>query len=128
MSEAPPAVDQAAQTNTHRGIGRLLRRYAVFVLLAWIGLIAVLSTTVPQLEVVGEMRSVSMSPDNAPSMIAMKRIGVDFDEFKSDASAMIVLESKDPLGDAAHRYYDEMVARLRADAVDGEVATVVIDP
>jgi len=120
VSEAPPAVDQAAQTNTHRGIGRFLRRYAVFVVLAWIGLIAVLSTTVPQLEVVGEMRSVSMSPDNAPSMIAMKRIGVDFDEFKSDASAMIVLESKDPLGDAAHRYYDEMVARLRADTAHVE--------
>lgn len=28
---------------------------------------------------------------------------------------MIVLEGQDPLGDDAHRFYDEMVAKLRQD-------------
>ena len=29
--------------------------------------------------------------------------------------AMLVLESDKPLGDDAHRYYDELIRRLRAD-------------
>ena len=69
----------------------------------------------PQLEVVGQMRSVSMSPDEAPSVIAMKRVGKVFEEFKSDSSAMIVLEGEQPLGDDAHRFYNDMVAKLEAD-------------
>ena len=71
-----------------------------------------LNVTVPQLEVVGQMRSVSMSPAEAPSVIAMKRVGEVFEESKSDSSAMIVLEGDQPLGADAHRYYDELVAKL----------------
>ncbi|ALI27670.1 Putative membrane protein [Mycolicibacterium fortuitum] len=63
------------------------------------------------------MRSVSMSPDEAPSVIAMKRVGQVFDEFHSDSSAMIVLEAQGDakLGDDAHRFYNDMVDRLEAD-------------
>ena len=71
--------------------------------------------TVPQMEVVGQMRSVSMSPKDAPSVIAMMRAGKVFEESDSDSSAMIVLEGDQPLGDDAHRFYDDMVAKLRAD-------------
>ncbi|MDT5143940.1 MAG: putative drug exporter of the superfamily, partial [Mycobacterium sp.] len=46
-------------------IPRLLRTFAVPVILGWIALIALLNVVVPQLEVVGKMRSVSMSPDDA---------------------------------------------------------------
>ena len=81
----------------------------------WIAIIAVLNVIVPQLEEVGEMRSVSMTPDDAPSMIAMKRVGQVFDEFKSNSSVMIVLESDHALDQAAHDYYDQIVAKLRAD-------------
>ena len=81
----------------------------------WIGVIAVLNVVVPQLEEVGQMRAVSMSPDDAPSMIAMKRVGKVFEEFDSDSSAMIVLEGEQPLGDDAHAYYDEMIDKLEAD-------------
>ncbi len=69
----------------------------------------------PQLEVVGQMRSVSMTPDNAPSVIAMKRVGTTFDEFKSNSSVMVVLEGQEPLGEDAHAFYDEMVTKLEAD-------------
>ena len=55
------------------------------------------------------------SPDDAPSMIAMKRIGQNFQESDSDSAVMIVLEGQEPLGDAAHKFYDEMVAKLEAD-------------
>ena len=38
-------------------------------------------------------------------MQAMKHIGRVFKESDSDASAMIVFEGEQPLGDEAHRYY-----------------------
>lgn len=61
------------------------------------------------------MRSVSMSPSEAPSVIAMKRVGEVFEQFKSDSAVMIVLEGDQPLADDAHRFYDELVDRLEAD-------------
>ena len=69
----------------------------------------------PQLEVVGQMRSVSMSPAEAPSVIAMKKVGEVFEEYKSDSAVMILLEGDAPLGAEAHKYYDELVAKLEAD-------------
>jgi uncharacterized membrane protein YdfJ with MMPL/SSD domain len=48
-------------------------------------------------------------------MIAMKRIGKDFQQFDSDTTAMVLLEGQDKLGDEAHRYYDQIVAKLGAD-------------
>ncbi|MBP2451373.1 MMPL/RND family transporter [Mycolicibacterium lutetiense] len=99
----------------HTGVARWIRRLAIPVIVGWIALLAFLSVTVPPLEVVGQMRSVSMSPDEAPSVIAMKRVGKVFDEFHSDSSAMIVLEADDKLNDDAHRFYNDMVDRLEAD-------------
>ncbi len=97
------------------GLPRVIRRFAVLVILGWIAIVGILSVAIPSLEVVGQMRSVSMSPDYAPSVIAMKRIGTVFDEFHSDSSVMIVLEGDEPLGDGAHLFYNDMVAKLRAD-------------
>ncbi|OFJ51342.1 MMPL/RND family transporter [Mycolicibacterium grossiae] len=114
-----PTTEPAARPDRaphHSGIARWIRRLAVPIILGWIALIAVLNMTVPQLEVVGQERSVSMSPADAPSVIAMKRVGTVFDEFTSDSSAMIVLEGDRPLGDDAHRFYNDMVDRLEADA------------
>ncbi|WP_375482769.1 RND family transporter [uncultured Mycobacterium sp.] len=92
-----------------------IHRLAVPIILAWVAVTVILNVVVPQLDVVGQIRTVSMSPKDAPSMIAMKRVGQDFHEFKSDSSAMIVLEGDQPLGDAAHHYYDELVRKIRAD-------------
>ena len=96
-------------------MARWIRRLSVPIIVGWIALIVVLTLTVPQLEVVGEMQAVSMSPKEAPSVIAMMRVGKVFQEFDSDSSAMIVLEGEEPLGAEAHRFYDDMVAKLRAD-------------
>ncbi len=109
------AVPPAEQQQRSGGLSRWIRRLAVPVIIGWIALITILNVSVPQLEVVGEMRSVSMSPDEAPSVIAMKRVGKVFEEFTSDSSAMIVLEGDQPLGADAHRFYDDMLAALRAD-------------
>ena len=96
-------------------LAKWIRRLAIPIIVGWILLIAVLNSTVPQLEVVGQMRSVSMSPSEAPSVIAMKRVGQVFEEFESDSAVMIVLEGEQPLGNDARRYYDELVDRLQAD-------------
>ncbi|KUI20767.1 hypothetical protein AU193_06410 [Mycobacterium sp. GA-1285] len=113
---APTArsTEQIAQSPRSQ-LAKWIRRLALPIIVAWIALIALLNVTVPQLEVVGQMRSVSMSPSEAPSVIAMQRVGHVFEEFKSDSSAMIVLEGEQPLGDDARRYYDELVDRLEAD-------------
>ena len=112
-----PTVNPATPPQQERrsGLAKWIRRLAIPIIIGWVLLVAVLNTAVPQLEVVGQMRSVSMSPSEAPSVIAMKRVGEVFEEFKSDSSAMIVLEGDQPLGAEAHRYYDELVDRLEAD-------------
>ncbi len=48
-------------------------------------------------------------------MVAMKRLGRDFQQFDSDSMAMIVLEGEQPLDDVAHRYYDDLVRQLEGD-------------
>src|SRR5580698_4679744 len=96
-------------------IPRFIRTFAVPVIIGWIALIALLNVVVPQLEAVGKMRSVSMSPDDAQSVVATKRVGEVFHEYQSNSSVMIVLEGQKPLGADAHVYYDQMVKKLDAD-------------
>lgn len=103
QSARPPAVP------------RVLRLLCVPVLLAWLALTTILNIVVPQLEVVGEMQSVSLTPSEAPSLQAMKLLGKVFQESDSNSSAMIVLESESPLGEAAHRYYAGLIKTLEAD-------------
>ncbi|SOJ54122.1 Siderophore exporter MmpL5 [Mycobacterium simulans] len=96
-------------------IPRFIHTFAVPLLLGWIALAVLLNIAVPPLEDVGQEHSVSLSPADAPSMQAMKHIGRVFKESDSDASAMIVLESDQPLGDEAHRYYADLVRKLKAE-------------
>ena len=93
---------------------RSVHKLAVPILLFWIGLVVVLSVFVPPLDKVGKQHQVSMSPQDAPSMQAMKRVGKVFNEFDSDSATMIVLEGDKPLGDDAHHFYDEHHPEARA--------------
>ncbi|MGV9797239.1 MMPL/RND family transporter [Mycobacterium sp. NPDC003449] len=99
----------------HPAIPRFIRRFSVPILLAWVALSVIVNVVVPQLEVVGQEHSVSQAPDDAPSLQATTLVGKLFEEFDSDSSAMIVLESEQPLGGEAHHYYDGLIAKLRAD-------------
>ncbi|WP_066897529.1 RND family transporter [Mycolicibacterium houstonense] len=111
----PVSGPQHAQPAQHGGIAKWIRRLAIPIIIGWVAIIGVFNTIVPQLEEVGEMRAVSMSPDDAPSMIAMKRVGEVFQEFKSNSSVMVVLEGDEPLDIDAHDYYDQIVDKLEAD-------------
>ena len=96
-------------------IARLIYRLSVPIILGWLVLIAVLTFAVPSLEQVGRESSVSLVPKDAPSFQAMQRMGEVFQESDSDSVAMIVLEGDKPLGEDAHRYYEDLVRQLRAD-------------
>jgi putative drug exporter of the RND superfamily len=96
-------------------IARTIRRFPLFIILAWVALTLIVTLAVPSLEQVGQGHSVSMSPKDAPSVQAMMRMGKDFKESDSDSFAMIVLEGQQPLGGDAHQYYAGLVRELRDD-------------
>jgi RND superfamily putative drug exporter len=96
-------------------VPRTIHRFAVLIVVAWLGIIFLLTVAVPPLEKVAEQRQVSLSPKDAPSVRAMEETGKKFKESDSDSFAMLVLESDSKLGDDAHRYYDSIVQQLRAD-------------
>jgi RND superfamily putative drug exporter len=93
----------------------MLHTLAVPIILFWLAIAVIFSVFVPSLEVVGQERSVSLSPTDAPSMVALKHIGRAFNEGDTDSTAMIVLEGNQPLGDDAHRFYDALIRKLRED-------------
>src|SRR6476469_10171776 len=85
----------------------MLRILAVPIILFWIAVTVLVNVIAPQLEVVGEAHAAPMAPEDAPSMVAMKRMGANFKEFNSNSTVMIVVEGQQPLGPDAHQYYDE---------------------
>ncbi|WIM87124.1 MMPL family transporter [Candidatus Mycobacterium wuenschmannii] len=115
LSEAHTDQIPVARHAQRERIPHFIRTFAVPIIIGWIALIALLNVIVPQLEEVGKMRSVSMSPEDAQSVVATKRVGEVFKEYKSNSSVMIVLEGQKPLGADAHAYYDEVVKKLEAD-------------
>lgn len=92
-----------------------IRRLSIPIVIGWIALSAYLTVGLPPLEVVGQLHSVSMNPRDAPSAVAMRRIGELFKESDSDNTAMILLEGDQPLGDNAHYYYNNLVRQLSSD-------------
>ncbi|MCF6390430.1 MMPL family transporter [Mycobacterium sp. MBM] len=110
-TDAMPPARHAARPK----LPRFIRTFAVPIVLAWVVIVALLNTAVPQLEEVGKLRAVSMSPNDAPALIATKHVGQKFEEYDTSSSVMIVLEGDEPLGPDAHAFYDEVVRKLNAD-------------
>ena len=109
-------IDNKAAGLPHMPIfARSVHKLAPLIVLGWIGLVVVLSVFVPPPDEVGKAHTVSMSPNEAASMHAMKRVGKVFNEFDSDSAIMIVLEGDQPLGDDAHIFYNGLVKQLEAD-------------
>jgi RND superfamily putative drug exporter len=104
-----------AGSQTRPRLARFVHRWAAPIILAWLLVTVAVNVLVPPIESVARNHAVTMSPQDAPSMIASKRIGSEFHEFDSDSVAMVVLESDAKLGEAAHRYYDGLVHELQAD-------------
>ena len=94
---------------------RFIRRFAWPIIIGWLLLTVALNVLVPQIESVAREHAVTMSPQDAPALIAAKKIGATYRESDSDSTAMIVLEGEEKLGSEAHRYYDGLVQALRSD-------------
>ncbi|MGE2832309.1 RND family transporter [Mycobacterium sp. SMC-4] len=97
------------------GIARFIRLASIPIILIWLAIAAFFNISVPQLEEVGKLRSVSMSPDDAPAVISMEHIGEVFEEYESNSSVMIVLEGQEPLRDDSRAYYADLISALEAD-------------
>lgn len=94
---------------------RGIRRFAVPILAGWLLLTVAVNVLVPPIESVAREHAVTMSPQDAPAMIAAKHIGQKYQESDSDSIAMIVLEGEKPLDEVTHHYYDNLVLALQAD-------------
>ncbi|KAA1432422.1 MMPL/RND family transporter [Mycolicibacter arupensis] len=105
----------SGQGTLRPGYMRAIRRLAWPLVIFWLLLTVGLNVLVPPIESVARENAVTMSPQDAPSMIAAKHIGATFSEFDSDAMVMLVLEGQHELGPEAHRYYDTVIAKLAAD-------------
>ncbi|QQG99226.1 MMPL family transporter [Mycobacteroides chelonae] len=104
----PPAQERPA-------FMRFVRRFAIPIVLAWLLLTVAVNLLVPPIESVARDHAVTMSPRDAPAMMAARHIGEKYHESDSDSMAMIVLESDNPLDASAHHYYDNLVRALRTD-------------
>ena len=93
----------------------MVRKLSLPIILGWLAITLLVSIGVPSLEEIAKEHAVSMSTKDASSVKAMARIGEDFKQSNSDSVAMVVLEGEQPLGDAAHRYYDALIRQFRAD-------------
>ncbi|WP_168209493.1 RND family transporter [Mycobacterium helveticum] len=96
-------------------IPRLVRAFAIPIILFW-GLVAVTTNTfMPQVERVAEELAGPMVPHYAPSQRALLHIGEKFHESNSTNLTMIVFEANRPLAVADHEYYDGLMRRLEGD-------------
>jgi putative drug exporter of the RND superfamily len=95
---------------------RLTSRYGAVVVLGWIVVAAVGNLAVPQLERVVASHSRSFMPTTAASLIAATRSAELFGDVPSNNLSYVVLEGDRPLRPVDRRYYDTLVAALRADS------------
>ncbi|WP_205874038.1 MMPL/RND family transporter [Mycobacterium camsae] len=105
----------STDTDSRPRFMRFVRAFAIPIILVWLLLTLALNLLVPPIESVARTHAVTMSPQDAPAMIAAKRIGATFRESDSDSIVMVVLESDKELGDQAHTYYDGLIKKLAAD-------------
>ena len=96
-------------------VARTIHRFSALIILAWLAIAVIVTIGVPPLEQVEREHALSLSPQDAPSVQAMKRMGDDFKESNSENVAVFVLEGEQPLGDDAHKYYDGVIRQLKDD-------------
>jgi RND superfamily putative drug exporter len=93
----------------------MVRALAIPIIAFWALLAVSTNTFMPQVERVAEELAGPMVPHYAPSQRALLQIGEKFHESNSTNITMLVLEADRPLGDADHRYYADLMRRLKQD-------------
>ncbi len=97
------------QRVTRPSVSGSVRKLAVPIILGWLAITLLLSVGVPPLEQVAKQHPVALNSDDASSVKAVARMGKVFKDFDSGSMAMIVLEGDQPLGQAAHQYYNTLI-------------------
>jgi putative drug exporter of the RND superfamily len=131
-------------------VAKLLRVLAIPIIVFWVLVGVVTNVFVPPLEETTKANAGAMIPRDAPSSQAAIIAGNAFQESNYTSVAVVLLETQGrKLGEQDHRYYDELVRRLRHDtkhvqsiqnlwgkpvtmsgqqSADGELATVTVRP
>jgi RND superfamily putative drug exporter len=97
-----------------------IRKLSALIIILWLAFAVILNAFLPQLEKIAAETSVPLSPTDAPSVSGMKKIGEKFKEYDSDNLALVTLVGEHELGEDAHKYYDDLVHRLKQDKKDVE--------
>ena len=96
-------------------VARTVRLLSIPIIVFWALLAVSTNAFMPQVERVAEELAGPMVPTYAPSQVAMLKIGEKFHESTSTSLTMVVLEADRLLGEQDHRYYDDLIVRLRRD-------------
>ncbi|SLF47830.1 Putative membrane protein, MmpL family [Mycobacteroides abscessus subsp. abscessus] len=94
---------------------KIIRKFPVLVVLAWITLTILVNVIVPQLEPVTAANKGPLVPLDAPSSVALIHIGEAFRESNSNSLVMVVLEGDHKLNDVDHQFYNQLVRNLKQD-------------
>src|SRR6201999_600637 len=96
-------------------VARTVRLLAIPIIVLWALLAVSTNAFMPQVERVAEELAGPMVPTYASSQVAMLKIGEKFHESTSTSLTMVVLEADRLLSEQDHRYYDDLIVRLRRD-------------
>ena len=91
-------------------------RHKTLVVGAWLAVAVALAVLFPQLETVVRKQSVDLIPRDVPSFQTVDRMSAAFGEQGSKTMLFIAMEDPAGLTPSARQRYDQLVARLRADA------------
>lgn len=108
-------VAQRTSVERRPRLARTIRVLALPIVVVWLLIAVGVNVFVPQLEKVAEDVSVPLSPSDAPSVTGMKHIGQKFKEYDSDNLVLVTLVGDKPLGEDAHRFYDDLVKKIQQD-------------
>ncbi|MHA7649298.1 MMPL/RND family transporter [Mycobacterium sp. ML4] len=93
----------------------MVRVLAIPIIVCWALIAVTTNTFMPQVEKVAEELAGPMVPHYAPSQRALLHIGEKFRESNSTNLTMVVFEADRLLADQDHRYYDDLMLRLKRD-------------
>ena len=96
-------------------LARLTSRHAIWIVAVWLVAAGAANLVVPQLEHVVENHARSFLPADSASSVAASAAAELFGESRSNNLNFIVLERDQPLTDQDRRFYENLIAALRAD-------------
>ena len=109
-------------------VAKCSTRYAVVVIVLWLGAAVAGTFVAPLLEKVATTHAQGILPADAPAIAAALRIGEEFQDGKSANTAYLVLESDDELGPMERQFYSDIVAKLQASPAVDSIMDLWSDP